>query len=77
MQQTNKACNLGKDGLQQKLYKPSAHSSLNDFLNLLISAIRQILQGPAGICQNLLITEVNEACKGWQSLLCLQTSKFA
>ena len=68
----NIRCYMPDGDLQEKLNKATADPCLNDSLNLVICAVGKVGQGPACVCQDLLVCGVNEALQGRKSRLRLQ-----
>ncbi len=61
---------MGTDS-QEKLHKAPADSCLDDLLDLVVGAIREVGERPAGICEHLLIIGVDQPCQRGERKLCL------
>jgi hypothetical protein len=57
---------------QQQLHQPPADTSLDDLVNPVVVAIRQVGQSPAGVCQHLLVAVVYQPGERGQGGLGLQ-----
>ena len=62
-----------EDYSQEKLDEAPADSGLDDLLDLVVGAIREVGQRPAGICEHLLIIGVNQPGQRGERKLCLHT----
>jgi hypothetical protein len=53
-------------GVHEELHQTSAHASVDNGLDLVVAAIGQIREGPAGIDEHLLVSGVEEIGEGWE-----------
>ena len=59
---------------QEELHKSPADACIDDLLDALVGAIRQVGQRPAGVCEYLIVCARNQARQRWQRLFDLQHS---
>ena len=58
--------------MHQQFHKATGNSSLNDRLNLVVRAIREIRNGPASIDEHFIVERIYQLSEDWKGwLICV------